>query len=81
MEIALQKNNVKVNTLLKKNGELRDRIEEDKKNIDIKEVKKTNEGGKSGHTWLLWMLQLILESLANGTPHLLYQIIFYHIYQ
>ena len=72
MEIALQKNNVKVNTLLKKNGELRDRIEVEKKNIDIKEVKKTNEGGQSGHTWPLWMLQVILESLANGTPPIFY---------
>ena len=48
---------------------MRDRIEVEKKNdIDIKEVKKTNEGGQSGHTWPLWMLQVILESLANGTP-------------
>ena len=57
---------MELNKLLKKNEELRESIEEDKKNI--KEVKKIIEEGERGHTWPLWMLQLVLESLANGTP-------------
>ena len=63
---------------LKNNEDLRESIEEDKMNIDSKEVKKIIEEGKHGHTWLLWMLQLILESIATNTPpssipqHLLY---------
>lgn len=40
IEVVLQKKNVQLNKLFKKNEELRESIEEDKKNIDIKEVKK-----------------------------------------
>ena len=52
-------------------SELRSKVVEvsdAKKCTDIKFCKVTNQARGGAHTWPLWMVQLILEQLVNGTP-------------
>ena len=50
--------------------ELKEILDEVKNNKVSKAIRKVREEGKHGgsHTWPLWILQLVLEMLVNGTP-------------
>ena len=77
MVIALKRKTNLLKEAVERNIELREVIEEDsnyppktESNTNQKEVRKIREGGKHGGNakWPLWMLQLVLELLVNGTP-------------
>ena len=73
LELALKRKNNKLEEVITINSHLRDYIEVEEGTTtsnDIKEVRKIKEGFGHGGTitWPLWMVQLILESLVNGTP-------------
>ena len=87
MEFVLERTRGDLNKVQKRNKELREMLEE-KTNIPYnenynnpKELRKIKEGFGHGGTvtWPLWMVQLILESLVNRTPHLQYQQILYRM--
>ena len=75
---ALKRKTDRLNEAVERITELREVIEEDsyspkqktESNTNQKEVRKVREGGKHGGNakWPLWMLQLVLELLVNGTP-------------
>ena len=59
----------KLKTSEKRSSELLNMIEDLKSNYAQRYIQKYKTSQKGGcHTWPLWMLQLILELLANGTP-------------
>ena len=76
MEFVLERTRGDLNKVEKRNEELREMLEEktnipyNENNNNPKELRKIKEGiGHGGTvTWPLWMVQLILESLVNGTP-------------
>ena len=88
IKIALKKRN-DYTKLFRENDSLREVIEDksdtlcDAKNYHQKEVSRVKDKGKRGGSpkCSLWMLQLILEVLVNGTPRLLCQPTLCHIYQ
>ena len=50
--------------------ELKDILDEVSNDTEPKEIRKIRMKGRHGgsHTWPLWMSQLVLEMLVNGTP-------------
>lgn len=81
IEVVLQKKNVELNKLLKKNEEMRKSMEEDKKNINTKEVKKQSRKANVDIHGHFGCYSLSWNQLLMVPHHLLYQQIFYHIYR